>query len=85
MDANPTYNQQSHECTKKSVVRLIIGKIDVAIPFKVGVKQGDSMEPVLFLFIIIAFTESLEQEWTKITYTSSNSDNMTTHHVRPAE
>ena len=47
-----------------SVVRLIIGKCDTSIPFKVGVKQGDSMAPVLFLFLIMAFAETLEKEWT---------------------
>ena len=40
---------------KNSVVRLIIGKMDTPITFKVGVKQGDSMAPVLFLFLIMAF------------------------------
>ena len=46
---------------KNSVVRLIIGKIDTYIPFKVLVKQGDSMEPLLFLFLIIVFYERLEK------------------------
>ena len=46
-----------------SVVRLIIGKFDMSIPFKVGVKQGDSVAPVLFLFLMMAFAETLEQHW----------------------
>ena len=46
---------------KKSVVRLLIGKIDTSIPFKVGVKKGDSMSPVLFLFLIMEFAETLEK------------------------
>ena len=50
---------------KDSCVRLIIGKSDTSIPFRVGVKQGDSMAPVIFLFIIMAFAETLEKEWTK--------------------
>ena len=49
---------------KDSRVRLIIGKIDTTIPFYVGVKQGDSMAPVLFLFIIMGFAETLKGEWT---------------------
>ena len=49
---------------KDSRVRLIIGKIDTTIPFYVGVKQGDSMAPVLFLFKIMGFAEILEGEWT---------------------
>ena len=44
-------------------VRLIIGKIDTSIPFEVGVKQGDSVAPVLFLFLMMAFAETIEQEW----------------------
>ena len=46
-------------------VRLIIGKIDTSIPFDVGVKQGDSVAPVLFLFLMMAFAEVIEQEWDK--------------------
>ena len=47
-----------------SVVRLIIGAINTSIPFKGGVKQGDSIVPVLFLFIGMAFVETLEEEYT---------------------
>ena len=46
-------------------VRLILGKNDIYIPFEVGLKQGDSVAPVLFLFIMMAFLESLEEEWVK--------------------
>ena len=42
-------------------VRLILGKIDISIPFEVGVKQGYSVASVLFLFIIMAFSETLEE------------------------
>ena len=34
-------------------VRLIMGKIDISITFEVGVKQGDSVAPVLLLFIMM--------------------------------
>ena len=50
---------------KDSRVRLIIGKVDTTIPVYIGVKQGDSMVPVLFLFIIMGFAETLEGEWTR--------------------
>ena len=50
---------------KNSIVRLKIGKADITIPFEVGVKQGDSMAPVLFIFLITGFTETLEKEWEK--------------------
>ena len=45
---------------KNSVVRLIIGNIDTSIPFKVGVKQGDSMALVPF-FTIMDFAEILKK------------------------
>ena len=48
-----------------NTVRLIIGKIDISIPFEVGVKQGDSVAPVLFLFLMMAFAETIEKEWDK--------------------
>ena len=50
---------------RKNKVRLIIGKIDTSIPFEVGVKQGGSVAPVLFLFLMMAFAEAIEQEWEK--------------------
>ena len=50
---------------KDSRVRLIIGEIDTTIPFYVGIKQGDSMAPVLFLFIIMGFYQTLEREWNR--------------------
>ena len=45
--------------------RLIIGKIDTCITFEVGVKQGDSVAPVILLFLLMAFAEVIEQEWDK--------------------
>ena len=33
------------------------------IPQEVGVRQGDNMAPVLFLFLMTAFAETLELEW----------------------
>ena len=46
---------------KNSVMRLIIGKIDTSTPFKVLVEQGDNMAPVLFIFFIMKFDETLEK------------------------
>ena len=51
---------------KKSMVNIIIGKVEKSIDFKVGVKQGDSMYPVLFLLLMMAFTKTLEDEWTDL-------------------
>ena len=42
-------------------VRMIIGKIDISITFEVGVKQGDRVAPVLFLFIMVSFAETIEK------------------------
>ena len=46
-------------------VRLLIGKTDLSIPFEIGVKQGDSVAPVVFLFVVMAFAETLEKKWVK--------------------
>ena len=46
---------------KDSVVKLVIGEFETTIDFKVGVKQGDSVAPVLFLFIVMAFAEKLKR------------------------
>ena len=42
-------------------VILILGNIDISIPFEVGVKQGDSVAPILLLFIVMAFSETIEK------------------------
>ena len=49
-------------------LRLILGKINISIPFEVGVKQGDSVAPILLLFTMMAFSETLEDEWVKNNY-----------------
>ena len=54
-----------HRMYTDNKVRLLLGDTDLSILFEVGVKQGDSVAPVLFLFIIIAFAETLEKEWVK--------------------
>ena len=48
----------------KSKVNINIGNIETAIDFKVGSKQGDRMAPVLFMFLIMVFAETLEDKWT---------------------
>ena len=47
----------------KSLVKIIIGNIETSIDFKVGVKKGESMATVLFLFLIMAFSKILEDKW----------------------
>ena len=46
-------------------VVLKIGKIKEKMSQTVGVRQGDCMELVLFLFMVILFAETLETEWIK--------------------
>ena len=41
-------------------VKLQVGKEKRMIPYTVGVQQGDNMAPVLFLFVMQAFTENLK-------------------------
>ena len=50
---------------KDGVVKLVIGEFETTIEFKIGVKQGDSVAPVLFLFIVMAFAKTLEKEWNR--------------------
>ena len=46
-------------------VILKIGKIEDKMSQTVGEIQGDCMAPVLFLFMVMAFAETLETEWIK--------------------
>ena len=45
------------------VVVLKIEKEQQEFCQSVGVRQGDNMAPVLFLFLMSAFAETLESEW----------------------
>ena len=47
--------------TENKVI-LILGKIDISIPLEVRLKQGDSVAPVLFLFTMMAFADTIEKE-----------------------
>jgi exonuclease III len=46
-----------------SEIKLKVGREERTIPYSVGVKQGDNMAPVLFLFLMQAMAEALEKEW----------------------
>ena len=43
-------------------VHLKIGKNLERIPYETGVQQGDSMAPILFLFVMQAVMETLDQD-----------------------
>ena len=45
------------------MVVLKIEKEVIELTQTVGVRQGDNMAPVLFLFLMLAFAELLEAEW----------------------
>ncbi len=45
------------------IVGLKIEKEVVEIPQTVGVRQGNNMAPVLFLFLMSAFAETLKAAW----------------------
>jgi hypothetical protein len=45
-------------------VVIKIGKKEKKIKQEVGVRQGDNVSSVIFLFLVSAFAETLEKEWT---------------------
>ena len=40
-----------------------IGKEKAEISQELGVRQGDNLSPAIFLFVMAAFVETLEAEW----------------------
>jgi hypothetical protein len=46
-------------------VTIKAGKEEVTVPQTGGVRQGDNLSPVLFLFLMSAVAESPENEWTQ--------------------
>jgi hypothetical protein len=52
------------KCTYQDLVAVQKIKREVVeLPQSVGVQQGDNMAPVLFLFLISAFAETLKAKW----------------------
>ena len=54
------------------VVQLLIVKIEMPIDFKVKIKQGERMAPFLFLFLIVAFSKTIEYKGTALCCGSTN-------------
>jgi hypothetical protein len=46
-----------------SVVVFKIGKEEREVPYRIGVKQGDNMAPVLFIYLMNAVAETLSNKW----------------------
>jgi len=61
--APPKFVAAVERMYKDLVVVLKIGKETEEILQEVGVRQGDNMAPVLFLFLMTAFAETLEIVW----------------------
>ena len=52
-----------HKMYQYLIVLLNIGNIIEEIIQEVGVRQGDNISPVLFIFLMTNFSESLEDIW----------------------
>jgi hypothetical protein len=61
--APPRFVAAIEKCYQDLTVVLKIEKEVTELPQTVGVRQGDNMAPVLFLFLMSAFAETLEAEW----------------------
>jgi hypothetical protein len=49
---------------KDSTVIFKTGQEMREIPYEIGVKQGDNMAPVLFIYLMNTFAETLSDKWT---------------------
>ena len=75
-------------------VTLQLGKESVDIQQTVGVRQGDNLSPVIFLFVMTAFAETLDKKWTQAglprieaeyTPLSTSSNAQLTGHIKPSQ
>jgi hypothetical protein len=44
-------------------INMNVGKTNVSFESTSGVKQGDNLAPVLFLFVIQAVIDMMEEDW----------------------
>jgi hypothetical protein len=59
----PRFIATIKKCYQDLTIVLKIKKEVIKLPQTVGVRQGNNMAPVLFLFLMSAFTKTLETEW----------------------
>ena len=62
-ESPPNLSKQSKQYTLTTYAYSKLKEEKVEIPQSVGVRQGDNMAPVLFLFLMTAFAETLEIVW----------------------
>ena len=70
---------------KDLVIVLKIVKEVMEIPQSVGVRQGNHMAPVLFLFLMSAFAETLESKWKNTILVFARSDRLLASNKRQAK
>ena len=63
--APPNLRSAISRMYKDLKIVLKIGKVEEKMIQTVGVRQGDCMSPVLFIFMVMRFAETLEKEWVK--------------------
>ena len=61
-DAPPRLYSAIKIMYNKTIVNLIIGKVETFMDFKVGVKQGYSIDSVLFIFLMMDLAKTLEDK-----------------------
>ena len=57
--ASPPTNPSCKKNLSNCEVEIKFGKTHTEIDYTTGVHQGDNMSPILFLYVILAFTETL--------------------------
>ncbi len=64
--APPKFTTAIETIYRNNTCVLKIKNKTAEIPQTVGVRQGDNMAPILFLFLMTAFAKTLELEWRKL-------------------
>ena len=65
-------------------MNITVGKEQSSIPYTIGIQQGDNMAPLLFVFLMLAFADTLEKSG-KMNGTSASSNTSSLKKVRKAD